>query len=129
MILTAWLFIKTTIADAFQILQDSAIARYFTLAVVVAILVSGFFFCRGCKSSTEKKVEADDPVIVEQQQAVNSAVNTAIQANVNANAAVEDAKQAQANVNKVIQNRESNVSFQEANKNRCLAFPNAPECK
>jgi F0F1-type ATP synthase membrane subunit b/b' len=128
MIAAAFLFIWNTLKAFWEILKESPIARYLTFGVAVAILISLFFLCRGCQSATEKRIESRDPVIVEQEQAANHAVDEATNANVNATKAQTNANRAQAEVNRIRRDKRSNVSVEEANRNRCLVFPESPEC-
>lgn len=86
------------------------------LILIVTISVS----IRSCKSRTEKRIEERQPVIVETQQGANQAINTAINAN-------QQAKDAQDAVNRVQRDKQTNVSVDEANRNRCAAFPES--CK
>lgn len=86
------------------------------LILIVTISVS----IRSCKSRTEKRIEERQPVIVETQQGANQAINQAV----NANTAAQDA---QNQVNRVRRDKQTNVSVDEANKNRCIAFPES--CK
>lgn len=86
------------------------------LILMVAIGVS----VRSCKSRTEKRIEDRQPVIVEQQQGANQALNAAVSAN-------QQAKDAQNAVNRVQKDKRANVSIDEANRNRCIAFPES--CK
>jgi hypothetical protein len=127
--MTALLFIWNTLKACGEILRDSAIARYFTFGVAVAVLISGFFLCRGCKSETDKRIEERGPVIIEQQQGINAASNIAINANAGAVNAANAVNKAQANVNAVQRDRQTNVSIDVANRNRCLAFPDSEGCR
>ncbi len=116
------MFIWTSIKEFGELLRDSPVVRYATFGVLIAVLVGSFFLFRGCKSPTEKRIESRDPVIVEQEQAANDAVNAAV----NANIAAANAQDA---VNKVRHDKQANVNIAIANRNRCLAFPDSAECK
>lgn len=85
------------------------------LSVFVAVVLLAISI-RSCKSGTEKRIEERQPVIVETQQGANQAVNVAINAN-------QQAKDAQNAVNRVQRDKQTNVSIDEANKNRCIAYP------
>jgi hypothetical protein len=87
------------------------------LLILIVTLAVSF---RSCKSATEKRIEERQPVIVETQQGANQAINAAV----NANTAAQDA---QNQVNRVRRDKQMNVSVDEANRNRCAAFPES--CK
>lgn len=89
------------------------------LFVLLVTLAVSF---RSCKSATEKRIEERQPVIVEQQQGANQAINAAVNAN-------RDAQDAQNQVNTVRRDKQTNVSIETANKNRCIAFPDSEDCK
>lgn len=87
--------------------------------VIAVVIVVGF---RACESRSEKRIEDRQPIIIEEQQGANQAINAAVNANA-------EAKDAQAAVNRVQRDRKANVSVAEANRNRCLAFPQSEGCK
>ena len=87
------------------------------LLILLVTLAVSF---RSCKSATEKRIEERQPVIVETQQGANQAINAAVNAN-------QQAKDAQTAVNRVQRDKQTNVSVETANKNRCIAFPES--CK
>lgn len=124
-----WDFCWNTIKAFIEILKESPIARYITFGVLVAVIVAICLAGRGCQSGTDKRIEDRAPVIIEQQQGINAAEHLATNAN---NAAVNAgaiANQAQANVLKIQQDKQANVALEEANRNRCLAFPESEGCK
>jgi hypothetical protein len=129
MIAAAFLFIWNTLKAFVEILKESPIARYFTFGLVVAVLVGGAILCRNCDSRLGKQIDDRAPVIVEEQQGVNAATNQAVNANKEAVNAGKDANQALANVNAIRKDKKKNVSIEEANRNRCIAFPESEECK
>lgn len=87
---------------------------------VVLISVAYWAYCG--KSRTEKRIEDRAPVIQEQQTGVNQAVNLAVNANIEVN-------KAQTEVNRVRADKQTNVSIDIANRNRCIAFPESSECR
>lgn len=127
--MVALLFIWNTLKACGEILRESPIARYFAFGVAVAILVTSALLCRRCQSPTEKRIEDRAPVIVEQQQGVKTAEDLAANANATAVNAGKTVNQAQANVIAVQKDHRSNVSVDEANRNRCLAFPDSEGCR
>lgn len=129
MITAAALFIWNTLKAFLEILRESAIARYVAFGIVVALIVAVALLSRNCKSRTEQRIEDRAPVIVEQQQGVNAAANLATNATQTAVNAGKLANQAQANVIAVQRDRKTNVSLEEANRNRCLAFPDSEGCQ
>lgn len=91
------------------------------LGLLILIVTLAISF-RSCKSATEKRIEERQPVIVEQQQGANQAINQAV----NANTAAQDA---QNQVNRVRRDKQTNVSVDAAKKNMCLAYPELEACK
>ena len=81
-------------------------------------VVAFWAFCG--KSRLEKQIETRQPVIEETQTGANQAINAAINANIAANDAVKTAKEIRAN-------KQKGVSVTEAERNRCLAYPES--CK
>lgn len=96
------------------------VARWILVGVAVCVLIAGVIMFRSCKSATERRIEERQPVIVETQQGANQAINAAVNAN-------KEANDAQTAVNRVQKDKQTNVSIEEANKNRCIAFPES--CK
>jgi hypothetical protein len=129
MIAAFFLVIWKGLKAYWEILHESAIARYFTFGLVVAILVGGAILCRNCDSRLGKRIDDRAPVIIEEQQGVNAATNIAVNANKSAVNAGKAANQAVANVIAIRKDKRKNVSVEEANRNRCIAFPESEECK
>lgn len=86
------------------------------------LLISVVLWAYCGKSRTEKRIEDRSPVIQEQQTGVNQAVNLAVNANIEVN-------KAQTEVNRVRADKQTNVSIDIANRNRCIAFPESEGCK
>lgn len=95
--------------------------RYFATGLAVLVLVASVVLWSYCgKSRIEKRIEDRQPVIVEQQTGANQAVNAAVNANA-------QAEKLQANANAIRANKQTNVSLSEAERNRCIAYPES--CK
>ncbi|MBV9217355.1 MAG: hypothetical protein JO053_14395 [Acidobacteria bacterium] len=95
------------------------------IAVAIGVLlVFVAFWWSFCKPSRlEKRIEERDPVIIQQEQAANDAVNAAKTANQAAANALQRANEAGQRANTIRSNASTNVSIDEANRNRCLAYP------
>jgi hypothetical protein len=98
------------------------------LAVIAALLVGTGLWWACAPSRLEKRIEERNSVIIERQQAANAANQIAVSANANAANAAIASNTARENVNKIQRDRQTNVSIRAANRNRCLAFPDRPEC-
>lgn len=131
MITAACVFIWNTLKTFGEILKESPIARYATFGVAVAILVAGAILCRNCgrDSKLGKQIDERAPAIIEEQQGVNAAANLAVNANKEAVNAGNAANDAVANARRIQKDKRSNVSIEEANRNRCIAFPESEGCK
>lgn len=93
-----------------------------TFAAIGILLLAVAYWALCSKSRLEQRIEDRSPILQEEQQGANQAINAAV----NANKAVINAQQ---EVNKVRKDRQNNVNLETANRNRCLAFPESPECK
>lgn len=108
----------------------SANRRLFVAVLIAILLLVVAFWWKFCRQSElEQRIAERSPVIVEQQQAVNSAVNAAINANLQAETASNLANKALEAANTVRRDHQTNVSIDNANKNRCIAFPESAECR
>ncbi len=92
------------------------------VTAIIAILVSVALWSYCGDSRLEQRIEDRQPVIVEQQQGANQAINAAINANA-------DAVAAQKAANAIRANKQTNVSVDEATKNLCIAYPELKQCK
>ena len=110
-----------TLAVIFKYILDHWRPFAIGLGAFVLLIIIAVSF-RSCKSATEKRIEDRQPVIVEQQQGANQAINQAINAN-------QDAQNAQNEVNRVQRDKQTNVSIETANKSRCAAFPMSEGCR
>jgi|GEM_PF-4056104 len=98
-----------------------------TAAAVLFVAVAVYFaYCS--PSRREKRIESRDPIIIEQQQAADHAINAAVNANAEAANANAAAVNTQSAVNAVQRDHRTGVNTDEANRNRCLAFPGSAEC-
>lgn len=99
------------------------------VAVVIILLVSGwlFSFCGSTPVIDQKKV---DEQIEQQKQKNDDELKKAIDESDQKIANIQDAvNKAAENTNQAINRNFNNTNQSEANKARCLAFPDSRECR
>lgn len=109
------------------IVAHKGLATATGLALLLFFVAGYVHFCT--PSRLERKIESENPVVIESEQVANQAVETANRATQDAKNAQEAANKAQSNVNAVQRDKRSNVAIDEANRNRCLAFPQSEGCR
>lgn len=98
------------------------------LAIVIAIVIVG----RGCgdsDSDLEKGIQKDQGEVILKDAESEVIANKVEESRKESDVRRESAKRAVKEVEKVRESKPSNTSFAEANRERCLAYPDSSECR
>jgi hypothetical protein len=97
------------------------LALIITITAIVLFLALIQSFCGG-DSATEERINERIPEIIEQNAEVNAQTNVVKDA-------VKESGSRRKELDKVKKRKDTNVSFEQANKARCETFPDSPDCQ
>lgn len=98
--------------------------------LAIALIALYFAFQWACGTSkVEERIDDRQPVIIGSNAAVNIATDTVKKTETRVKDADVKVKAAQKKLDEAKAEPKANVSMEEANRNRCLAFPESKECQ